>query len=158
MFCIVLARVLSLLWQLKRFHKLIMGKVEIGIYFSVTADILKKVLLKCFWISPVPTLWILSKSLILIGCHGNRKTKFRKKIFKNFLLRSLKGDEAETFHKCSWHYPLHKFFFFLWLPMFFHCYDNLKFPYTYNGKSGNWHLFLCWCRYFDKSFTEMFLE
>ena len=24
--------------------------------------------------------------------------------------------------------------------------------YTYNGKSGNWHLFLCYCRYFDKSF------
>ena len=33
-----------------------------------------------------------------------------------------------------------------------------KFPYTYNWKSGNWHLFLCYCRYFDKSFTEMFLE
>ena len=29
---------------------------------------------------------------------------------------------------------------------------------TYNGKSGNWHLFLCYCRYFDKSSTEMFLE
>ena len=28
----------------------------------------------------------------------------------------------------------------------------------YNGKSGNWHLFLCYCRYFDKRFTEMFLE
>ena len=34
-------------------------------------------------------------------CHGNRKAKFskKKKIKKN-LLRSHKGDEAETLHKC----------------------------------------------------------
>ena len=57
-----------------------MGKVEIGIYFCVTADLLKEVLLKCFWSSPLPTLWILSKSLILIGCYGNGKAKiFEKK-------------------------------------------------------------------------------
>ena len=52
-----------------------MGKVEIGIYFCVTADILTKVLLKCFWSSPLPTI---SKSLILIGGHGNRKAKFSR--------------------------------------------------------------------------------
>ena len=58
-----------------------MGKVEIGIYFCVTADILTKVLEKCFWRSPLPTIWILSKSLILIGGHGNwnGKAKFLKK-------------------------------------------------------------------------------
>ena len=56
-----------------------MGKVEIGIYFSVAADILTKVLQKCFGSSPLPTIWILSKSLILIGGHGNWKTKFSKK-------------------------------------------------------------------------------
>ena len=55
-----------------------MGKEEIGIYFCVTADILTKVLLKCFWSSPLPTIWILSKSLILIGGHGNRKAKFSR--------------------------------------------------------------------------------
>ena len=49
------------------------------IYFRVTADILTKVLLKCFWSSPLPTIWILSKSLILIGDHGNRKAKLKKK-------------------------------------------------------------------------------
>ena len=38
------------------FHILIMGKVEIGIYFCFTADILTKVLLKCFWSSPLPTI------------------------------------------------------------------------------------------------------
>ena len=31
---------------------------------------------------------------------GQPKCKFLKKIFKNFLLRSHKGDEAETLHKC----------------------------------------------------------
>ena len=72
-----------------------MRKVEIGIYFCVTADTLTKVLQKCSWSSPLPTIWILSKSLILIGCRGNRKVKFLKKIFKNLLLRSHKGDEAE---------------------------------------------------------------
>ena len=56
-----------------------MGKVEIGIYFCVTADILTKVLLKCFWSTTLPTMWILSKSLILIGGHGNRNDKFSKK-------------------------------------------------------------------------------
>ena len=37
------------------------------------------------------------------------------------------------------------------------CYGNLKFPLTYNGKS-DWDLVLSHCRYFDKSFTEMFVE
>ena len=60
-----------------------MGKVEIGIYFCVTADILTKVLLKRFWSSPLPTIWILSKSLILIGGHGNRKAKFSRERKKN---------------------------------------------------------------------------
>ena len=56
-----------------------MGKVEIGICFCVTIDILKKSLQKCSWSSPLPAIWILLKSLILIGCHGNRKAKFSKK-------------------------------------------------------------------------------
>ena len=37
-------------------HVLKMGEAEIGIYFRVTADILTKVLLKCFWSSPLPTI------------------------------------------------------------------------------------------------------
>ena len=31
-----------------------------------------------------------------------------EKIFKNLFLRSHKGDEAETLHKCLCYYPLHK--------------------------------------------------
>ena len=51
------------------------GKVEIGIYFCVTADILKNVLPKYFWSSPLPVVWILYKSLILIDCHGMKYSK-----------------------------------------------------------------------------------
>ena len=51
-----------------------------------------------------------------------------------------------------------KMMFLLPLLMHFHCDGNLKFPLTYNGKSENWPLFLCHCRYSDKHFTETFLE
>ena len=38
------------------------------------------------------------------------------------------------------------------------CSGNLKLPLTYNWKTENWNLLLSLCSYFDKSFTEMFLE
>ena len=66
------------------------------------------------------------------------------------------GGWSWNFVYISWQLLLHKLCFILLLPMCFRCYSNLKFRYAYNGKSGNWHLFLCYCRYFDKSFTEMF--
>ena len=78
------------------FHRLIMGKVEIGIYFCVTADILTKDLQKC----SLPTIWILSVTDFAMA---TKRLNFRKKIFKNLLLRSHKGDEAKTLHKWSWH-------------------------------------------------------
>ena len=140
----------------------IMGKVEIGIYFCVTTDILTNVLLKCFLGSPLPTIWILSKSLILIGCHGNRKAKFstKKYIQKSFFSEAIRGMKLKlciNVHDISLYINC---IFFVSLLMCFRCYGNSNIPYTcsYNGKSGNWHLFLCYCRYFDKSFTEMFLE
>ena len=89
-----------------------MGKVKIKIYCYLIADIFAKVLQKCSWSSPLQTIWILSKSLILIGCHGNRNVKISKKIFKNPLLRSHKGDEAETMHNCLCYYPLHNLYFY----------------------------------------------
>ena len=68
-----------------------MGKLEIGIHFCVTADVLKKSFLKCFWSSPLPTIWILSKSLILIGGHGNQKAKFQNKYLKIFYSEAIRG-------------------------------------------------------------------
>ena len=86
---------LSLLWQLSfHIHVLIMGKMEIGIYYCVTADILTKVLLKCFWSSSLPTIRILSKLLVLIGGHGNRKAKFsreKKEHSKTFFSEAIWG-------------------------------------------------------------------
>ena len=48
--------------------------------------------------------------------------------------------------------------FLLLLLKLFGCYGNLKFPVTYNRKNDNWDLLLSHCRYFDKIFTEMFVE
>ena len=73
-----------------------MGEVEIGIYFYLTADNLTIVLQRCSLSSPLPTIGILSKPLNAVCCHGSQKAKFAKKIFNNHLLRSCKGDEAET--------------------------------------------------------------
>ena len=53
-------------------HWHIMGKEEICCF---TADVLTKNLQKCSLSSPLPNIWILSKPLNLIGCHGNRNVK-----------------------------------------------------------------------------------
>ena len=76
---IAVVHVLSLLWQLKSFHWLIMGKVKVGLYFCLTLDILTKNLQKCSLSSPLRNPSFLSKRLNLIGCHGNWKAKFAKK-------------------------------------------------------------------------------
>ena len=70
-----------------------MGKVEIGIYFCVTADILTKVLLKCFWSSPLPAIRILSKSLILMVATATEwlDLKKKKKYSKTFFLEAIRG-------------------------------------------------------------------
>ena len=46
----------------------------------------------------------------------------------------------------------------LQLLLYFSCYGNIKFLFTYNWKSENKSLLLSHCRYLDKSFTGMFLE
>ena len=105
-----------------------MGKVEIGIYFCVTADILKKVFIYivsrvvlCQLYEFCPNRWC-----CLVAMATERLNFWRKKI-KHLLLRCHKGDEAETLHKCSWHWLLHKLYFLLLLPMCSRCYGNLKF-------------------------------
>ena len=84
---------------------------------------------------------------------------FRKKIFKHLILRTHKGDEAETLHKCLCYYPLHIFFFFFF---FYYCCCACGFvamtTLSFHRKSESKPLFLSDFRYFDKSFTVMFLE
>ena len=133
--------------------------MEIGIYCYLTADtcILTNVLPKWSLSSPLSDIHviILCTALNSIGCRGNRKAKFAGGKMKNHLLRSHKGDEADMFQKSE---CLQKWHFLLMLLLCFRCYGSLKFPLAYNGKSGNWPLLLSHCLYFDKSFTEMFLE
>ena len=80
-----------------------------------------------------------------------------RKIFKN-LLRSHKGDEAETLHKCLCYYPLHKLCFYCCCACGFVAMATLSFHRFMMGKSESRPLFLSDSRYFDKSFTVMFLE
>ena len=58
---------------------LYLGKMKIGIYCYLTADILTNVLQKCFLSGPPLNISFLSKPLNLIGCHGNQKAKFERK-------------------------------------------------------------------------------
>ena len=43
---------------------------------------------------------------------GRQKGSIFVKVFKNFLLRNHKEDEAETLHTCLGHYPLQSFVFY----------------------------------------------
>ena len=118
-----------------------------------------------------------SKSPNLIGCHGNIKGKFPKKYSKIFSSEAVMGMKLKLcihVHDVSlsrppgvrgWlrllHVAVPRLFcspvyincVLLSLPLCFRCYDNLNF-HRLNGKSGNWHLFLCYCRYFEKKVLQ----
>ena len=68
-----------------------MGKVKIGLYCYVTANILKNILLKYSLSSPLPNISFLSYLLNLIGCHGNRKAKLEKKYSKIISSEAIRG-------------------------------------------------------------------
>ena len=141
------------------FHRLIMGKVKVGLCFYLTADILTKKIQKCSWSSPLPNIWILTKPLNLIVCHGNRKAKFANKFSKlisSDAIRGMKPKLCRNVHNISLYKSGISWYEIKLLC--FHCYVNLNFPLTYNGKSENWPLLLSHCRYFDKSFSEIFIE
>ena len=58
------------------FHRLIMGKVKIDNFFCLIGDIWYLFLQKCLLSSPLRFIWLLSKSLKLIGFQGDKKGKF----------------------------------------------------------------------------------
>ena len=72
--------------------------MEICNFCRFSEDIEILFLHKCLLSSPPRFRQLLSKSLHSFGCYSYVKGKFSKKIFKNFLLRSCKADEAETLH------------------------------------------------------------
>ena len=67
---------------------LVMRKMKICIYCYLVADILANVFQKCLLSSPLPNIQFLSKTLTLIGSHGNRKAKFVKKKLKKKIISS----------------------------------------------------------------------
>ena len=74
-----------------------MGKVTIGHYCYLTADILTRVLQKCSLSSPLPNILFLSKSLNLIGFHSNRKSKFPTKIIPSEAIRGIKAEALQKY-------------------------------------------------------------
>ena len=83
-----------------------MGKVRINNFFLAQRVYLEFILQKCLLSSPLHFIWLLSKSLNLIGCQGDKKGRFKKKKVKN--LKNHKVGEDFTFHTCLWHYPVHE--------------------------------------------------
>ena len=71
---------------------------------------------------------LLSKLLNLFGCKATKRETFRIKMLKN-LLRNHKLGEADTFHACLLHYPLHELCF---------CFDQIR-----TGCCVNFLSFLC---------------
>ena len=73
------------------FHWLIMGKSGKWQVLPSHCRYLDFFLQKCLLSSPLWFIWILSKSLNLIGCHGNIKGKFSKKYSKIFSSEAVWG-------------------------------------------------------------------
>ena len=99
-----------------------------GIYYYLIADILTKLLQKCFLSVPVPYVTFLLSPLNLIGYHGNQKANSSEAVW---------GIKIKLCRIVS-NISLYKKYWFL-LPLLKHygCYGNLKFSSTYNRKSEN---------------------
>ena len=78
------------------FHRLIMEKVKVGLYFFLTVDMLTKVLQSCSLLK----IWILFKLLLWLVAMAAERLNLQKNIQKSSFH---KGDEAETLHNCSWY-------------------------------------------------------
>ena len=133
-----------------------MGHMKVCLHFYLTAAVLTKVLQKCSLSSPLPKIWILSKPLNLIGRHGNRNAKFVEKKSKPVSSKTISGMKLElcrNVHNIS----LYKIIFLLLLLICLHCYGNLKFPLSYNGKNETCHSLLNLGRYFDKSLLNFYV-
>ena len=64
------------------FHRLIMVKVKIDNFFCLNRDIWNLFLQKCLW-RPLSFIWLLFKSLNLIGYQGDKKGKFQTWVKKS---------------------------------------------------------------------------
>ena len=100
-------------------------------------------------------LCLLLLPLNLFGSHGNQKAKFVKKKYKKInSLEAVFGIKLKLCRIVSNSSLYKNFVFFIAIAQALW----LLFLLTYSGKSENWDLLLSHCRYFDKSFAEMFVE
>ena len=119
------------------FHRPIMGKVIIGIYCYLIADILRNVLQNVSFRS-LPNTLFQSEPLNLIGCHGNWKVNVIKKYLKIISSEAIRGK--------SWNLAA----MFITVAstkrlMYVVCYGNLNFPLAYNGKHCRYFIFSNFC-------------
>ena len=133
------------------FHCLIMGKSGNWQFLLSHCRYLDFFLQKRFLSSHLWFIWILSKSLNLIGCNGNIKGTFSKKIKQSTPPKLFGGwswNIAELFLTIA----STKLLFFIAVAK-----ASTKAHWLTMGKRKI-EIYCSHCRYFDKSFTEMFLE
>ena len=136
-------------------HWLIMGKKWKLAFTAVSLQI--------FWQKFYRNLpWVVLYKTYLFCCNHliwlvTRATK-RQNLRKNISSEAVWGIKLKLCRIVSNNSLYKKIVFLLPLLKLFGCYGNLKFPLTYSGKNENWDLLLSHCRYFHKSFAEMFVE
>ena len=79
------------------FHRLIMGKVEIGNFYGLIGDNRILFLQKCLLNSSSHFIRLLSELLNLIGCRGNINSLFLKKICFSRTISRLKVHEVHIY-------------------------------------------------------------
>ena len=79
------------------FHRLIMGKVEIGNFYCLIGDKRILFLQKCLLNSSSHFIRLLSELLNLIGCRGNINSEFLKKICFSRTISRLKVHEVHVY-------------------------------------------------------------
>ena len=80
------------------FHRLIMGKVEIGNFYCLIGDNRILFLQKCLLNNSSHFIRLLSELLNLIGCRGNIISKFSKKICFSRTIRTISRLKVHQVH------------------------------------------------------------
>ena len=124
-----------------------MGKVKVGLYCYLIADILTKVLQRCSLSSPLPNIWNLSKLLNLIGCHGNQKDKFAKKYSKIISSEAIRGMKLKLCRNVHNLRLCKKYVFYCCYSCGFVAVATYSFHWLIMRKLKVFH-----CRYFDRTF------
>ena len=118
-----------------------MGKREIGFHFCVTADIWQKFYRNVPGVVNYQSYEFCQNHWFWLVAMATERLNFRKKYSKIFFSEAMRGMKLKL---CINVHGISLYINYIFYCRCFYCYGNLKFPYTctYDGKSGNWHLFL----------------